>query len=212
MIAKVVSFRYQVFMIDAPQTPDRIAELLVHIGRAAQSEDARSELTAAQWTCLRFFARANGSSRTPSAFASFQSTTRGTASQIIKSLERSGLLRRTRSERDRRSVCFDLTDAGRAMLAQDPLHDLKDVIERLEGAESERFLTTLSRMSSALAVQRDTPAFGTCKDCSHFGTAGGTAYCACMASDLAAVDISKLCASYRPSLVARKEGDRNGTV
>jgi len=73
-----------------PYTPDRIAELLVHVGRAAQSADARSELTAAQWTCLRFFARANGTTRTPSAFASFQATTRGTASQIIKSLERPG--------------------------------------------------------------------------------------------------------------------------
>jgi DNA-binding MarR family transcriptional regulator len=192
------------------QTPDRIAELLVHVGRAARSEDALSDLTAAQWTCLRFFARANGSTRTPSGFASFQATTRGTASQIIKTLERRGLIVRTPSERDRRSVCFDLTDEGTAMLARDPLRHLIGVIEALATTERDGFLATLSRLSSALALRRDMPAFGTCRDCSHFGTSGDTAYCACMAAELAAEETTKLCASYSgPILTGRREGSRD---
>src|SRR6056297_2870418 len=125
-------------MLDKPHTPDRIAELLVHVGRAAQSEDARTDLTAAQWTCLRFFARANGSSRTPSAFASFQATTRGTASQIIKSLERRGLVVRRRSERDRRSVRFDLTEQGRAMLDADQLRSTSERPIRARNGTSSR--------------------------------------------------------------------------
>lgn len=205
-----MSNRYQTSMPHAPQTPDRIAELLVHVGRAARSEDARSELTAAQWTCLRFFARANGSSRTPSGFASFQATTRGTASQIIKSLERRDLIVRTRSERDRRSVCFDLTDEGAAMLSRDPLRHLVGVIETLATIERDRFLATLSRLSSALALRRDMPAFGTCRDCSHFGTSGDTAYCACIAAELAAEETTKLCASYSgPSPERSSEGHRD---
>lgn len=180
------------------QTPDRIAELLVHLGRVARSEDASTDLTAAQWTCLRFFARANGNTRTPSSFASFQATTRGTASQIIKSLERKGLVVGTRSDRDRRSVSFDLTDQGQAMLAKDPLKDLIDVVERLATTERDSFLTTLSRLAATLAVQRDVPAFGTCGDCSHFARSGDKAYCACMAEELATADIIKLCASYTP--------------
>ncbi|MEM8959621.1 MAG: MarR family transcriptional regulator [Pseudomonadota bacterium] len=186
-------------MTDELQTPDRIAQLLVHIGRAARSEDAGSELTAAQWTCLRFLARANGSTRTPSAFASFQATTRGTASQIIKSLERRGLVAGTRSDRDRRSVCFDLTDEGSAILKRDPLRDLIGVIDGLGARERDRFLATLSRLTSTLAMRRELPAFGTCRDCSHFATSGDTAYCACMAAELAAADIPKLCASYAPT-------------
>jgi DNA-binding MarR family transcriptional regulator len=197
-------------MMHEPQTPDRIAELLVHVGRTARSEDAGSDLTAAQWTCLRFFARANGSTRTPSGFASFQATTRGTASQIIKTLERRGLIVRTPSERDRRSVCFDLTDEGTAMLARDPLRHLIGVIEALATTERDDFLATLSRLSSALALRRDMPAFGTCRDCSHFGTSGDTAYCACMAAELAAEDTTKLCASYSgPILTGRREGNRD---
>lgn len=197
-------------MTHEPQTPDRIAELLVHVGRAARSEDARSELTAAQWTCLRFFARANGSTRTPSGFANFQATTRGTASQIIKTLERRGLIVRSRSERDRRSVCFDLTAQGSAMLAQDPLRDLIGVIDAVPTAERDGFLATLSRLTSALALRREVPAFGTCRDCSHFGTSGDTAYCACMAAELAAEETTKLCASYSgPNLTRRSEGSRD---
>lgn len=199
-------------MVDEPNTPDRIAELLVHVGRAAQSEGAISELTAAQWTCLRFFARANGSTRTPSAFASFQATTRGTASQIVKSLERRGLVTRTRSERDRRSVCFDLTEQGRATLAQDPLRDLVGLIGGLGDAESARFLMTLSRLASALAAKRDVPSFGTCQDCSHFETSGDGAYCACMAVELAADETHKLCASYMPALGAASQGERDGAA
>lgn len=196
-------------MIDNTQTPDRIAELLVHIGRTARSEDAGSELTAAQWTCLRFFARANGGTRTPSSFASFQATTRGTASQIVKSLERQGLVVGARSDRDRRSVCFDLTDLGRAMLASDPLRDLIDVISDLAPADSDRFLNTLSHIAASLAMHREVPAFGTCQDCSHFSRSGGAAYCACMAEELEAVDIPKLCASYTPEHELQSDGARD---
>lgn len=188
-------------------TPDRIADLLVHLGRAMQCEDARSGLTAAQWTCLRFFARANGSTRTPSAFASFQATTRGTASQIVKSLEQRGLVTRSRSDRDRRSVCFDLTAQGRAMLENDPLRVLVGLIDGMERAETARLLSTLSALSSALAVKRSAPAFGTCRDCTHFSTTANTAYCACMAAELASDEIDRLCASFTCAQVNTTEGD-----
>jgi len=209
VVVKEVSLRYQNRMADGPQTPDRIAELLVHVGRAARSEDAGSELTAAQWTCLRFLARANSNTRTPSSFASFQATTHGTASQIIKSLERMGLVMGTRSDRDRRSVLFDLTDKGQAMLANDPLRELIDVIDGLADSERDGFLTTLSRLAFQLAIRRDVPAFGTCQDCSHFERPGGRAYCACMAEELAAVDLPKLCASYTPTREPLSQGDQN---
>ena len=74
--------------LEQPATQDleSLAEMLVHVGRSARAEGREDRLTAAQWTALRFFARANQASRTPSAFASFQATTRGTASQTIKAL------------------------------------------------------------------------------------------------------------------------------
>lgn len=175
---------------------DRIAELLVHVGRAARSEDTSSDLTAAQWTCLRFLARANHSTRTPSAFASFQATTRGTASQIIKSLEREGLIVRHKSPTDGRSVYFDLTEAGRAMLSRDPLGEMIGALDDFDEVERERFLATLSQLVTALAERRETRAFGTCSDCTHFTPSGHSGYCACMAAHLATEEINKLCASF----------------
>ena len=84
------------------------AELLLLVGRLVQAEGYDGELSPAQWMALRFFARANSFSRTPSAFAEFQATTRGTASQAIKALEAGGYLVRQRSEADGRSVTLRL--------------------------------------------------------------------------------------------------------
>ena len=102
-----------IHVTNLPRHTEEISDLLVHIGRSAWAEDADSELTAAQWAALRFLARANRVSRTPSAFASFQATTRGTASQCLKSLVDKGFLARQRSETDGRSVRFEVTDLGR---------------------------------------------------------------------------------------------------
>ena len=52
------------------------AELLLQVGRLVQAEGYDGELSPAQWMALRFFARANPFSRTPSAFAEFQATGR----------------------------------------------------------------------------------------------------------------------------------------
>jgi DNA-binding MarR family transcriptional regulator len=96
------------------------AELLVQVGRRVQAEGYDGELSPAQWMALRFFARANQFSRNPSAFAGFQATTRGTATQTIKSLESGGYLVRQPSKADRRSISLRLTSKGKKALALDP--------------------------------------------------------------------------------------------
>jgi len=100
------------------------AELVFHLGRIASGEGLAERLTAAQWAALRYFAQANRFSQTPSAFAAFHATTRGTASQTIKSLETQGYLTRIRSEGDRRSVRLVLTEKARGILANDPFESL----------------------------------------------------------------------------------------
>jgi DNA-binding MarR family transcriptional regulator len=174
---------------------DEIAELLVYLGRAARGGDAASDLTAAQWTALRFFARANDVSRTPSAFASFHATTRGTASQTIKSLLAKRYLARHESADDRRSVRFDLTDSGLAALRDDPLRALSEAIERLDGGLKSALRQALPALAGELAEIRDTVAFGTCGDCRHFA-GGSISYCACVAAELAPADIGRLCINF----------------
>ena len=183
-------------MTYTPSGSDEIAELLIHLGRASRGEDLASPLTAAQWTCLRFFARANRVSRTPSAFASFQVTTRGTASQTIKTLEEKGLLARFRSDRDGRSVRLEITEQGHEALNADPLADLMCLIDLIKPKERAAFLATLSSLSETLAGLKGAQAFGTCKACTHYTSSEGGGYCACIAAELAPDDVGKLCVNF----------------
>jgi DNA-binding MarR family transcriptional regulator len=175
---------------------DEIAELLIHIGRSSRGEDLASPLTAAQWTCLRFFARANRVSRTPSAFASFQVTTRGTASQTIKTLKEKGLLARFRSDHDGRSVRLEITEQGQEALNADPLADLMSLIDVINPKERAAFLATLSRLSETLAGLKGAQAFGTCEACTHYTSSDGRGYCACIAAELMPIDLGKLCVNF----------------
>src|SRR5450759_345133 len=105
------------------------AELLVQVGRLVQAVGYHGQLSPAQWMALRFFARANQFSRNPSAFAEFQATTRGTASQAIKALEADGYLVRQPSKADKRSVSLQLTSKGKKALARDPFEILVRAVD-----------------------------------------------------------------------------------
>lgn len=177
-------------------TADEIAELLVHLGRAARSEDGNAQLTPAQWTALRYLARANTASRTPSAFASFHATTRGTATQTLKALEAKGLIERCAGIKDGRSVCFNLTAAGQSLLCEDPLRDLTQALLSLPPALQSGLCEAVPLLVAALANRRQTPSFGSCQDCRHFDCSDSAAYCACMARVIAATETESLCINF----------------
>lgn len=182
---------------------------MVHLARLAQSA-ANSPLTAAQWTALRYFARANGFSRTPSAFSEFHATTRGTASQTVKALVDMGLLVRQTHAHDRRSTVMEVTEAGRAMLDQDPLSALRDILAALPDAEQDSLARAVRRTVSELAAQRGTPTFGTCSDCDHCEPGGAQAYCHCTQTLLSAPDMAAICVDFRPA-AAKTAGAKAGT-
>jgi DNA-binding MarR family transcriptional regulator len=192
----LISKRYLFCMDEKITDTDEIAEMLVYIGRAARGLDAGSDLTAGQWTALRFFSRANHASRTPSAFASFHATTRGTASQTIKSLMQKGYLVKHDAPDDRRSVRFDLSDAGKAILRDDPLRALSEAIDRLSPDLRGTLRQVLPVLAGQLADIRETVAFGTCGDCRHYSNGGTASYCACVASELSPVDLGRLCINF----------------
>ena len=144
-----------------------IAELVLHLGRIASGEALVEGLTPVQWAGLRYFARANRFSRTPSAFAAFHGTTRGTASQTIKNLETQGYLMRMRSEADRRSVRLVLTDKARAILENDLFETLVRAADALPTGVRGHFANALQRMVGQVALERGKPTFGSCASCTH---------------------------------------------
>jgi len=108
-----------------------VAELVVQLGCLTRGEGSVTNLTFAQWTALRYFSSANRFSRTVSAFAEFHGTTRGTASQTIKSLVQNGYLTRKRSKSDGRSIDLTLTGKSKKLLVEDPFELLVDAASSL---------------------------------------------------------------------------------
>jgi len=144
-----------------------IAELVLQLGRMASAEALVEGLTPVQWAGLRYFGRANRFSRTPSAFAAFHGTTRGTASQTIKNLEAQGYLARMRSETDRRSVHLVLTEKARAILESDLFETLVRAADTLPLGVRGQFANALQRMVGQVALERGKPTFGSCASCTH---------------------------------------------
>ena len=183
------------------------AELLVQVGRLVQAEGYDGELSPAQWMALRFFARANQFSRNPSAFAEFQATTRGTATQTIKSLEAGGHLVRQPSKADRRSVSLRLTSKGKKALARDPFEILVQAVDSLDVKERTAMRRALHQVLSTLATSGAHRQIGVCQDCTHFGremrcnppsTGPSAAECLLLGVPIQPEDVGLLCVHFQP--------------
>ena len=190
------------------------AELLLLMGRLVQAEGYRGELSPAQWMALRFFARANKFSRNPSAFAGFQATTRGTATQTIKSLEAGGYLVRQPSEADGRSVSLRLTSKGKKALARDPFEVLVRAVDSLDAKELTAMRLALHQVLSTLAASGAHRRIGVCQDCTHFGreicdnlpsTGPSATECLLLGVPIQPEDVGLLCVHFQPMNERRED-------
>jgi DNA-binding MarR family transcriptional regulator len=175
-----------------------LAELLLQLGRSAYAEGPAGDLSAAQWAALRYFARANRFSRTVSGFAGFHATTRGTASQTVKSLVNRGYLERARSERDGRSVLFKVTAPARRRLRDDPFDALVRAASRLGERQLADTSGELRRIAEWLQVEREGGAAGRCEHCGHLLGTEGEYRCGLLEEPLAAEELKEICVRYRP--------------
>jgi DNA-binding MarR family transcriptional regulator len=190
------------------------AELLLLVGRLVQADGYEGELSPAQWMALRFFARANSFSRTPSAFAEFQATTRGTASQAIKALEVGGYLVRQRSQADGRSVTLRLTDKGHEMVARDPFEVLVRAVGSLDPQEQTAMRDALRRVLTTLAASGTHQHFGVCRECANLsgeinsdsmGESRSIPECLLFGAPIESDDAVLLCVHFQPKSERREE-------
>lgn len=149
-----------------------IGELVRQLGRVTHALQFSGGLNPAQWEALRFLARANRYSCTPSALAAYLGTTKGTVSQTLIALESKGCVSRTRSGADRRSVRLALTERGRDLLRKDPLTLLQTAGNALPAAEGEAMRNGLDRFVGILTRTLSRCEFGICEDCRHLHLAG----------------------------------------
>ncbi len=188
----------------SPSCDRAVAELIHQLGRLAYGEGFVAGLTAAQWTTLRYFARANRFSRTVSAFADFHATTRGTASQTVKSLVAQGYLNRTRSTKDGRSARLDVTTKGHGILLDDPFETLVQAVAAVPPGVLPKLATSLERMLGHVARERGKLPFGTCPTCKHLvgegrGTLDQLSYaCGLVGEPLADRELDENCVNFEP--------------
>jgi len=181
-----------------------IAELVVQLGCLTRGEGFVANLTFAQWTALRYFSSANRFSRTVSAFAEFHGTTRGTASQTIKSLVQNDYLTRKRSKSDGRSIDFTLTYKSKKLLAEDPFEALVVAASTLSNSASHTVARGLERMLRKMAQQQGKYHFGMCPNCKYFQEDGCCANgdsdycCAFMNEPLKEAETQQLCVNFLP--------------
>jgi DNA-binding MarR family transcriptional regulator len=194
------------------QNLSKTAGMIARLGKLCYSQGFVCGLTAAQWTALRYFATANQFSRTLLAFADYHATTRGTASQTVKSLVSQGFLTRTRSEKDGRSVRFDLTERGRVVHDQDPFKDLVSAIEEIPQGLKAELHSALERVTDRFAHERERPSFGSCAHCSHLEECAHREdveedyFCHFENSPIEVINLNQLCVNYEPGAGITKRG------
>ena len=119
-----------------PASVSALLELLELAGRSMHSIGYSEGLYPAQWTALRFFAKAPDGSRTASALARFQGFANGPVSRTVRTLISKNLLQKADPQPAGRAEHLVITDSARLLLDHDPTAAIAEVME--EFSESER--------------------------------------------------------------------------
>jgi DNA-binding MarR family transcriptional regulator len=179
----------------------QIAELIGRLGRLAHALQFAAGLNPAHWEALRFLARANKYSRSPSAISAYLGVTRGTASQTLIALEEKGYIERAKSVADRRAVELRLTQKGRDLVCKDPLCCIEEAATGLGDTCRAEIAGGLQHVVAALQRAGGHASFGPCFGCSHLERRAGAGsseacHCALKGEALELADLGKICVDY----------------
>ncbi|MGB0575283.1 MAG: MarR family winged helix-turn-helix transcriptional regulator [Alphaproteobacteria bacterium] len=182
---------------------DAFPVLVNRLSRVAHAMQFSHGLNPAQWEALRYLNKANRYSASPSAMADYLGATKGTVSQTLIALESKGLVRRDRCPNDRRAIVLALTDAGREMLAQDPLCQIYAATEKVPEAERQQLAAVMKSILDDLCVKHNSSQFGVCGDCCHLGegNCAGSGTCGVTGDPLETSDLDRICIDFSPCSV-----------
>ena len=175
---------------------ENIAVLLERLSRVLQNEAHAGGLKPTQWEALRYLARANRFSRSPSAVTAYLGMTKGTVSQTLNALERKGLIGKQTDPADRRNVRIDLTAEAKALLRDDPVGTLLASASGLSRAEQRQLSGNLEKLLRDALQRRGGRPFGLCKTCRFFrkNAKGGAPHrCGLLGVPLSTEESEKIC-------------------
>ncbi|MEO4043186.1 MarR family transcriptional regulator [Hoeflea sp. CAU 1731] len=172
-------------------TANHIRALMNRLARLDAAETWGDDLNPAQISALEYLSCANRFSRAPSQVAEYLGTTRGTMSQTLKALMRKGYVTETRSDADKRSIRYDLTERGVAVTTRPAA--LAEAIDALPGDCQKNLADTLSTLVKSRLTARGGRAFGLCCGCAHHCTTADGAFCALLSLPLAPEEGDQIC-------------------
>ena len=182
-----------------------VAGLVERLSHSTYGEGYRDGLKPAQWSALRYFSNANRFSKTASAFARYQGTTIGAASQTIGALVEKRLLKRTRDKADKRQYNLSLTAKAEKLTVTDPIRALVDAASELGEGERAATVAALEKMLVHLLREKGGDFFGYCNDCRFLqcvrgkGRAPDSFRCTNLQQALTPEDLKKICINFGPS-------------
>jgi DNA-binding MarR family transcriptional regulator len=137
-------------------------EILIALRRIIRAVDLRSKtlvketgLTAPQLVVMQALAR-NGATK-PSALSREVSLSQPTVTAILERLTAAGLVKRAKSEADRRAVLAELTDAGLAATARSPQllqAGFIDAFHKLPTWEQHMLIASLQRVAELMNAEK----------------------------------------------------------
>lgn len=176
--------------------PALTRSLIERLARLALAEDWDTGLNPTQVAALTYLARANRFSRSPSHVADYLGATRGTVSQTLKALLRKELVTEVRSDADRRSIRFGLTDAGSEVASRPKAFD--DALAGLPQADIDALRQGLSALLLGLMGAKGRRFFGICRSCRHHERRQDGAYCRLLRVSLAPFEADQVCHEHQP--------------
>ncbi len=171
--------------------------LLERIGRVLHNDGHCDGLKPTQWEALRYLARANRFSRSPSALTAYLGVTKGTVSQTVSALEKKDLIEKSIGDADRRQVRIDINPKGQRLLKRDPLDAMASALSSMPASQRREMKDGLSTFLQATLRRRDGRPFGACRTCRYFrkNAPGGAPHkCGLLDEPLSVADSEMICA------------------
>lgn len=177
------------------QLPAQDLLLLERVSRLLRSASFEHGLYPAQWEVLRYLAAANVFSNSPKALARYLGATKGTVSQTVGTLVSKGLVVKSARAGDERSVTLVVSEAGHAMLKQDPLQFAVTSIEAMGDKTRRRFSKGLLEILTAETLRVGEPQFGDCTACRYAREREGI-YCMKFTTAIETQNVNLLCVEF----------------
>jgi DNA-binding MarR family transcriptional regulator len=137
-----------------PRADAALAGLLDQVTRHIHSSNHAADLYPAQWSALRYFAKADPQHRSAIALARYQGIEPGPTTRTVRTLMDKGLLEKGGSLGRGRIRRIDVTDKGRELLLADPLNVLVEALASLDGVQKRALAEALERMLGRLQLQK----------------------------------------------------------